>query len=177
MAPLFALLALIISTTKRSLREGPGSRSAEAQDAFRGMTANIFSCAALFISALLTTFSVQVVQIGRSQASSLGVEMLWIIGAMLAFGFASLVLMFRHFGQGGALMERGASDGALTGGLADNAHWVGGVIYFNRDDPSLMVENRFGWGYTMNWGKRTTVAFAVVLGGLTLTLIVLGFFL
>ena len=34
LSSLFALLALLIATAKRSLREGPGGRSAEAQDAF-----------------------------------------------------------------------------------------------------------------------------------------------
>ncbi len=177
LAPLFAVLALMISTAKRSLREGPGSRSAEAQDAFRKTNANIFSGAALLICALLTTFSVQVVEIGRGEASSLGPEMLWPMGAIILGGLLSLVVIIRRVGQGGALMERGSSEGALTGGLADNAHWVGGVIYFNRDDPSLMVENRFGIGYTMNWGNVTSVLFTLFVWGLILTLIILGFFL
>jgi len=177
MGPMYALIGLMISTAKRSLREGPGSRSAEAQDAFRGVTANIFSGGALLISALLTTFSVQVVHIALGEASSLGVEILWPMGAIIAGGLGSLVVLIRRFGQGGALMERGSSEGALTGGLADNTHWVGGVIYFNRDDPSLMVESRFGIGYTMNWGNRTSVVFTLLSLGLILSLIILGFFL
>ena len=176
-APLYALLGLIISTAKRSLREGPGSRSAEAQDAFRGLTANIFSGGALLFCALLTMFSVQVVQIALGEASTLGAEMLWPMGAIILGGIGSLVVIIRRFGQGGALMERGPEEGALTGGLADNAHWIGGVIYFNPDDPSLMVENRFGIGYSMNWGNVTSVLFTTFFWALILTLIILGFFL
>ena len=176
-SPLYALLALMVSTAKRSLREGPGSRSAEAQDAFRGMTANVFSGGALLVSALLTMFSVQVVHIALGDASSLGAEMLWPMGAIILGGLVSLFVMIRRFGQGGSRLEKGPSEGALTGGLADNTHWVGGVGYFNRDDPSLMVENRFGIGYTMNWGNRTSVVFTLLSLGLILSLIVLGFFL
>ncbi len=176
-APLFALLAVMTSSAKRSLREGPGTRSAEAQDAFRGVTANIFSGAALLYSALMTMFSVQVVHIALGEASSLGPAMFWPMGAIILGGLGSLVVLIRRFGQGGALMEGGFEDGRLTGGLADNAHWFGGVIYFNRDDPSLMVESRFGIGYTMNWGNGTSMVFTLLAWGLILTLIILGFFL
>lgn len=181
LGPLYALLAIMIATAKRSLREGPGSRSAEAQDAFRAMTANVFSGIALFISALLTLFSVQFIRIGLSEARSLGAGMLWIMGLimgmMLVFMIASLVRILRRFGQGGALMEGGSSEGALTGGLADNAHWVWGVIYVNRDDPSWLVESRFGIGYTTNYGNRSAVLFTITALALILFLAVLGFFL
>jgi len=176
-APLFALLGVMVSSAKRSLREGPGTRSAEAQDAFRGVTANIFSGGALLYSALMTMFSVQVVHIALGEASSLGPEMLGPMAAIILGGLGSLVVLIRRFGQGGALMEGGSEEGRLTGGLADNAHWFGGVLYFNRDDPSLMVESRFGIGYTMNWGNGTSVVFTLLAWGLILTLIILGFFL
>jgi uncharacterized membrane protein len=177
LAPLYALLALILSTAKRSLREGSGRRSAEAQDAFRGLTAKIFAVGALLISALLTTFSVQVVQIALGEASSLGAEMFWPMGAIIVGGLWGIAVMIRRFGQGGSRLENGSSEGALTGGLADNAHWIGGVFYFNPDDPSLMVESRFGIGYSMNWGNVTSVLFTTFFLGLILILIILGFFL
>ena len=74
-------------------------------------------------------------------------------------------------------MESGTGEGALTGGLADNSRWVLGLFYVNREDPSLMVESRFGIGYAMNWGNITSVLFAAFVWGLILTLIILGFFL
>jgi len=181
LGPLYALLAMMTATAKRSLREGPGGRSAEAQDAFRALTANVFSGMALFICALLTLFSVQVIRIGLTETSSLGAGMLWIMGAMLVFMLvfmlANLGRILRRFGQGGALIERGSSEGALTGGLADNAHWVWGVFYINRDDPSWLVESRFGIGYTTNYGNRAAVLFTVTFLALILSLVALGFFL
>jgi len=177
LGPIYALLAIMIVTAKRSLREGPGGRSAEAQDAFRAMMANVFSGTALFVCALLTLLSVQVIRIALSEIDSLGAGILWAIGMMLVFMIGSLVQIMRHYGQGGALIERGSSRGALTGGLADNAHWVWGIFYVNRDDPSLMVETRFGIGYGNNWGNRTAVLFTVVSLSLILFLAALGFFL
>ncbi|MFH1763801.1 MAG: DUF5808 domain-containing protein [Gemmatimonadota bacterium] len=177
---LFALLALLIASAKRSLREGPGGRSAEAQDAFRAMTSYLFSGIALFYCALLTLFSVQVIRIGLSGAQSLGIEMLWIIGPMIVFIVvmgAGVFWIIRRYGQGGALMERGFSEGALTGGLADNARWVWGAFYVNPDDPSWFLESRFGIGYSTNWGNRKAALFNIVSLALILSLVVLGFFL
>ncbi|MFS0824544.1 DUF1648 domain-containing protein [Bacillus sp. 1P02SD] len=35
----------------------------------------------------------------------------------------------------------------------DDAHWVGGLFYVNRQDPSIFVEKRFGVGWTINFGN------------------------
>ncbi|MFH1765889.1 MAG: DUF5808 domain-containing protein [Gemmatimonadota bacterium] len=177
LGPLYALLAMLMATAKRSLREGPGGRSAEAQDAFRALTSMVFSGTALFICSLLTLLSVQLVRIGLSQASSIGIGIFVVMGLMLLFMGASLFLLIRRYGQGGALLERGPSEGALTGGLADNARWIWGVFYVNREDPSWFVESRFGIGYSNNWGNPQAVFFTIVALGLVLSLVVLGFFL
>lgn len=31
--------------------------------------------------------------------------------------------------------------------------WKGGLIYINREDPSIFVEKRFGVGWTLNLGN------------------------
>lgn len=37
----------------------------------------------------------------------------------------------------------------------DHRHWLAGTIYFNRDDPRLLVPKKFGLGYgrTLNLGR------------------------
>ena len=54
-------------------------------------------------------------------------------------------------------MEAGTVEAPLTNGLADNSHWVWGLFYVDRDDPSIMVEKRFGFGYTFNYGNRSAI--------------------
>ncbi|HBM4220466.1 TPA: hypothetical protein LWK36_002952, partial [Listeria innocua] len=34
-----------------------------------------------------------------------------------------------------------------------DAFWKAGVIYFNRNDPALFVEKRFGIGWTINTAR------------------------
>jgi uncharacterized membrane protein len=58
---------------------------------------------------------------------------------------------------------------------ADNApdstpdeRWIGGWLYYNPDDPSLMVEKRSGLGYTLNFGHKfswVVVALLVIVIG------------
>jgi uncharacterized membrane protein len=35
----------------------------------------------------------------------------------------------------------------------EDSKWKGGLIYFNRNDPSIFVEKRFGVGWTINFGN------------------------
>lgn len=35
----------------------------------------------------------------------------------------------------------------------EDAHWIGGLIYFNKNDPSIFVEKRFGVGWTLNFAN------------------------
>jgi uncharacterized membrane protein len=35
----------------------------------------------------------------------------------------------------------------------DDTHWKGGIFYFNRNDPSIFVEKRFGVGWTLNFAN------------------------
>ena len=38
----------------------------------------------------------------------------------------------------------------------DDSFWKGGVLYFNRNDSSIMVPKRFGYGYTLNFAHPVT---------------------
>ena len=40
-----------------------------------------------------------------------------------------------------------------VGDRTDDRYWLLGVIYFNRDDPAILIEKRFGIGYTLNFAR------------------------
>jgi len=171
LCPFLALLALLTTRAKRSIRGGSGGRSVQAQEAFRAGMANLLSGTALFTCALMTFLSVQTVRVGLSQIQSLGVGVWWITGAMMVFLLGGLIWIITRYGQGGALMEEGSAEAPLTNGLADNAHWIWGVFYVDKNDPPILVEKRFGIGYTINFGNWKSVAmmvtFLVLILGLT----------
>jgi uncharacterized membrane protein len=54
----------------------------------------------------------------------------------------------------------------------DAAHWyLGGLIYFNREDPALWVEKLVGWGYTCNMGNKWVYVYMALMIGIPLLLI------
>jgi uncharacterized membrane protein len=53
--------------------------------------------------------------------------------------------------------------------LDDDRYWKLGVFYFNRQDPSLMVNKRFGIGRTLNFGNPLTW---VLLAGLIIFILI-----
>jgi uncharacterized membrane protein len=67
-------------------------------------------------------------------------------------------------GQGGSRLPRGDRPGppAAVTDRDDDRFWKAGLIYVNRDDPALMVGNRFGVGWTFNLGNP--IAWLVIAG-------------
>ncbi len=157
----YALLAVLMSGAKLSVREGRGGRSPEAQEAFRATNARLFSGMALLICTTLTLLSVQLTRVQLSQIPSVGAGVWVAAGVFFLFMVGGLIHLLRHHGQGGALKEGSSVDRPLAGGLADNARWVWGVFYVDRQDPSIMVEKRFGIGYTLNYGNWHAVMIVI----------------
>ncbi|HBU83171.1 MAG TPA: DUF1648 domain-containing protein [Paenibacillus sp.] len=58
-------------------------------------------------------------------------------------------------GQGGSRLERSA-DRSNVRPVHDDDKWILGMIYFNRKDPNLIVEKRFGVGWGLNFGHPVT---------------------
>jgi uncharacterized membrane protein len=62
------------------------------------------------------------------------------------------VSLFRA-GQGGSRVALSAGT-APVGDRTPDACWKWGLFYVNPSDPSILVEKRFGIGYTVNFGNR-----------------------
>jgi uncharacterized membrane protein len=53
--------------------------------------------------------------------------------------------------------------GALSGDNTADRDWIGGLFYFNPDDPALFIEKRIGIGYELNFGKPAAWVFIGVI--------------
>ncbi len=74
---------------------------------------------------------------------------------ILSLGFTVVVtLLLIRAGQGGwRLAGAAAARGVIaTGDRTADRYWKLGLFYVNGDDPALIVEKRFGIGYTINLG-------------------------
>ena len=72
---------------------------------------------------------------------------------LMLFGFGLNYWMFR-VGQGGHRAVAPAARREVHGDATPDHAWkVGGLYYVNPHDPAMWVENRFGLGYTLNFGN------------------------
>ncbi|WP_342462898.1 DUF5808 domain-containing protein [Ureibacillus sp. FSL K6-8385] len=61
-------------------------------------------------------------------------------------------------------MEEGLMD------ASDDKYWKAGLFYFNKNDPSIFVEKRFGVGWTINFANP--VGYLIIFGPLILILLI-----
>lgn len=107
----------------------------------------------LFISAVASTLLMGSLQLSIIHAG-LGTA-LWYMA--LVIGFLIVVLggtAFYTFKvvKTASLAEKNPADPDVID--ADNdEHWKAGIFYVNKEDPSVMVEKRFGIGWTINFGN------------------------
>src|SRR5262249_52961286 len=91
----------------------------------------------------------------------------------LAFVFVLVaIVVLARLGQGGSRMP--AADDARVAGSAvpigdRTPDWKLGIFYFNPDDSAVLVEKRFGLGYSLNFARPT--AWIIVLLALMAPLI------
>ena len=96
----------------------------------------------------------------------------WLLPGIAVFsvlsGIPAVALVF-YTGQGGSRLLHIDGRSNAIDPREDDRFWKLGCIYYNPDDPSLMVEKRFGIGWTMNMARPITW---MVLGGIILLLII-----
>ena len=83
----------------------------------------------------------------RASPASSPSMVLPLAGTMLLLGL--LVLLFVAHRPQEPLPAAGAG---VTGDRTEDRYWKAGMIYVNRNDPAVLVEKRFGIGYTLNFG-------------------------
>ena len=76
-------------------------------------------------------------------------------GLALATVVVAFTLNLMRGGQGGS--RTAVTAGATpVGDRTPDACWKWGFLYVNAADPSILIEKRFGIGYTLNFGNRWT---------------------
>lgn len=87
------------------------------------------------------------------------------LGGMVLFVLLLPLLFLVHRPQ-----ELMPAEGEPTiGDRTEDRYWKAGVFYVNPNDPALMVEKRFGIGYTLNFGHWASWLIMVALLALPLT--------
>lgn len=79
---------------------------------------------------------------------------LLIIPLTISFGtLIGAIALSITTGQGGSRIGKSESKSGEFIDRDDDEHWKLGQFYFNKEDPSLFLEKRFGVGWTNNWAR------------------------
>jgi uncharacterized membrane protein len=79
----------------------------------------------------------------------------------LAFVFVLVtIVVLARLGQGGSRMSivddaRVANSAVPVGDRTPDRYWKLGIFYFNPDDSAVLIEKRFGLGYSLNFARPT----------------------
>lgn len=98
---------------------------------------------ALIVQAMLLVLGSRSFEVALGAREGLGPQTWVFLGVLLGWTLGGVVWI--------AVRTRKMQ---LAAPVADDRHWKAGLIYVNRDDPSLVVPKRFGIGYTLNFGNR-----------------------
>ncbi|HLR43378.1 MAG TPA: DUF5808 domain-containing protein [Pseudogracilibacillus sp.] len=119
----------------------------------------------LFVMLLLTvamfTF-VQMAFIFPSLQPYEEIVMLTIIG----FIFITTIVLSFKTGQGGSRIKIDDELNETVMDKDEDQYWKLGQFYFNKNDPAIFVEKRFGVGWTNNWAHPISWIFIVLIIGL-----------
>ena len=71
------------------------------------------------------------------------------------------VVLAATTGQSGSRVRVAAVSDGKQIRRDDDKYWKSGMFYVNKDDPALLVEKRFGVGFTLNFGRPAAIAILV----------------
>ena len=167
-------VALLVAHAKRAIRHPDQGASFRAQQRFRSAMSRFLAVVAILTTLMLVSLGVSAIRVGLGESPGLSPSFMILAVLMLLCAIGGILYIALRYGQGGSRLEREAAGAPLTDGLADNRNWVLGAFYVNRDDPSLMVEHRFGLGYTLNLGNPKAMALLAGFLGLVLLVVVVA---
>lgn len=155
--------AILISTRHVSAT----GENARAESHFRHAQIGVLALVEYFIAATLS--GVPLLALRRDVAEMPGVGTILVGTSIFVLAIIAVLI---YTGQGGAnLMKAGGSakilhGGGVAGDRTPDQCWKAGMFYVNSDDPALLVEKRFGIGYTLNFGRPAAwVLMLFILGG------------
>ena len=161
LAACFAFSHWSIARSKKWAEPGAPATSALAY----GMFARAMSVVLLVTGLLLTATIGLVFLLSSMDMLSLGQAAVIVIVGTVPL-IAGSILVSVVYGQAGSRVFRRmqGSDQLL---VDDDEHWKLGIFYWNPNDPSLFLPERFGIGWTANWARPAI--WAIMLGMLAVT--------
>lgn len=138
-------------------------RSREQQLAFRKYSSWLMFVVTISMTVLMSYVQLTII---APTTMSTGVTLAFTIGFLVVI-LGSVLYYTIKVGQSGTMIQvevssSDRSDDAYID-IDDDRYWKLGLFYFNKDDPSILVEKRFGIGWTVNMGHIKSWVFLAIL--------------
>lgn len=138
-------------------------RSREQQLAFRKYTSWLLFIVTITVTLLLGYLQLSII---FPETMSTSVTLASTI-AYLVIILGSVLVYAIKVGQSGTRIAVSQPAENLNGVIDpdDDQYWKFGLFYVNKNDPSILVEKRFGIGWTINMGHKTSWIFLLLIVG------------
>ena len=144
------MLTMAVTMARRSRQIAVDGPAAAAEQRFRRVNVLVLLLVAYTVAIVMSATTVESIP---AFGDTLSVRAWFVLLPLMLFGFGVNYWMFR-VGQGGHRAVAPAARREVHGDATPDHAWkVGGLYYVNPHDPAMWVENRFGLGYTLNFGN------------------------
>lgn len=161
---LFLFINTIIAKAKQQVSAENPERSVRQNIIFRRRWSafTIISGTAVVSIFLFTAFSM---------VYPVNPTLLMLVPFMVATGIViGAIVLSLITGQGGSRLKMNAGKNGEMINRDDDRYWKLGQFYFNKKDPAIFVEKRFGIGWTSNWAHPLSWIYLIVILGLAIAL-------
>lgn len=144
------MLTMAVTMSRRSRQVAVDGPAAAAEQRFRRVNVLVPVLVAYTAAISMSATTVESIP---AFGDTLSVRGWFVLLPFILFGFGVNYWMYR-VGQGGHRAVAFAARREIHGDATPDHAWkVGGLYYVNPHDPAMWVENRFGLGYTLNFGN------------------------
>ena len=144
------MLTMAVSLARRTRQIAVDGPAAAAEHRFRRMNVLVLVLTGYAMAIQLSSATLDST---RAFGDTLDGRIGFVLLPMMLFNFGVAFWMFR-VGQGGQRAVAPTARQDVRGDATPDHAWkVGGLFYFNPDDPAIWVEKRVGLGYTLNIGN------------------------
>ncbi len=130
----------------------------------------------IFTLGLVMTILFAVIQIFTLGVFTQNEMIMWLSTGSVLFIIVLVIILILTTGQSGSRVKTDKEQKDIVD-ADDDEHWRLGSIYFNKEDPSLFVNKRFGIGMTLNFAHKGAWVFMAVILLVVLASVLLPFIL
>lgn len=161
------MFLMINETTKRSGIKLSATSTAASR--IRQLTLRKYTSWFMLLTSILITMLFALLQLSMIHEGLFGESMMLLVPfVFLLVVLGGAVVFAFKVGRAGADVSSEPVEGLAD--LDEDQYWKGGLFYFNKNDPSIFVEKRFGVGMTLNFANPK--GYLLVLGPLVFILVI-----